>query len=79
MTGSPDVEQQFQYLKKTFVGFMKAKEVSEMQQLGYVLCTILELSHEEQLLLNDSIIRITSGNSSIEALTNNIASLWGFR
>lgn len=79
MAGSPDIGQQFQYLKQTFLGFMKAKEASEMHQLGLVLCTILEMSPEEQITINDSIIRITAGNSSIESLTYNIASIWGFR
>ncbi len=78
----PDVEQQLSYLKQAFFGFMKAKEASEMQQLGRVICAILEMTPEEQTIVNDSIVRMTTGvivTHSLDSLTSNIASLWGFR
>lgn len=54
----PDLEQQFQYLRQAFFGFMKAKDASEMQQLGRVICAILSMSQEEQIIVNDSIARM---------------------
>ena len=78
----PDVEQQLSYLQLAFFGFMKAKESSEMQQLGRVICAILEMSPDEQIIVNESIVRMTTGvivTHSLDSLTSNIASLWGFR
>lgn len=63
LTGSDGVakderEQRLIYLRQAFVGFVKAKHNSEMQNLGRVICAILALSPAEEASIMESISTI---------------------
>jgi hypothetical protein len=72
-------EQRILYLRNAFRGFVRAKEVVEVQHLGRVICTILGYPTEEQKLITDTIANfapaIVSAASS-DSLSNQISSFF---
>lgn len=66
-------EQQFLYLRQAFFAFAKARDSSEMQQIGKVITVILGMSQEEQSVVHNAIAKLSPA-VSIDNLSSNLAS-----
>lgn len=73
---SPDPQQQLHYLKQAFSGFINAKQASEMQQLGRVICAVLGMTTEEQTKINDNIAKMNPVVSPLDNISSGIASFF---
>ena len=68
------------YLKQAFCGFFKAKQALEVEHLGRVMCAILGLTADEQVLVMEGIAKWSTAvvaSSTIESFTYNFTSLFG--
>jgi hypothetical protein len=72
-----DPEQQLNYLKQAFSGFVNARTPAELQQLGRVISLILAFSPEEQTKLNENISKMTPVNdTALDNISAGIASFF---
>ena len=72
-------EQRLIYLRQAFCGFFRAKQGVEMQNLARVMCAILGVGEEEQVLIMDSIARLVPAlvaTTTLESLSYNFSSLF---
>ena len=67
------------YLKQAFCGFFQAKQAVEMENLGRVICAILEANPDEKHAIMDGIATITplkTATSTLESFTSTFSSLF---
>jgi hypothetical protein len=72
-------EQRILYLRNAFRGFVRAKEVVEVQHLGRVICTILNYPMEEQKLITDTIANFAPAivsAASADSFSNQLTSFF---
>jgi hypothetical protein len=74
-------EQRLSYLRNAFSKFVQAKDAVEVQNIGRVICTILNFSNEEQVLVNAAITRFSPAivaSSTIDNLSSTVSSFFNF-
>jgi hypothetical protein len=72
-------EQRILYLRNAFRGFVRAKEVVEVQHLGRVICTILNFPDDEQRLIAETIASFAPAivsATATDSFTNQISSFF---
>lgn len=72
-------EQRLIYLRQAFCGFFRAKQGVEMQNLARVMCAILGVGQDEQLVIMESIARLVPAlvaTTTLESLSYNFSSLF---
>ena len=74
-------EQRLSYLRNAFSRFVQAKDAVEVQNIGRVICTILNFSNEEQEIVNAAIMRFSPAivaSSTIDNFSTTVSSFFNF-